>query len=149
MDHNDINETMNTDVDDNLDTFVFPDELSDNESIGYNSNISDNESDDELSIDNSPSKITIISHLENNLLYLNEKKTRPYITKFEKVKIIGTRAAQIENGNSPLVIVPNNITSSLEIASLEYSNKKIPLLIRRYLSNGSYEDWRISDFVNV
>jgi hypothetical protein len=30
---------------------------------------------------------------------------------------------------------------------MEYKAKKIPLLVRRYLPNGQYEDWRLEDMV--
>lgn len=81
--------------------------------------------------------------------YSKTKKTRPYMTKFEKTQIIGIRASQIENGASPLVDVPKDVHQSREIAQLEYQERVIPLLIRRYLPDESYEDWRISDFHNL
>ena len=30
---------------------------------------------------------------------------------------------------------------------LEFKERKIPLLIRRYLPNGSHEDWRLEDMI--
>ena len=35
----------------------------------------------------------------------------------------------------------------LQIASKELREKKIPFTIRRYLPDGSYEDWRIEELI--
>jgi hypothetical protein len=37
--------------------------------------------------------------------------------------------------------------SSLQIAMKELREKKIPFIIRRYLPDGSFEDWRIQDLI--
>ena len=81
--------------------------------------------------------------------YSKKRKTRAFMTKFEKTQIVGIRASQIENGAIPLVEVPKEIHQSKEIAQLEYEKRVIPLLIRRYLPDESYEDWRITDFLNA
>ena len=80
--------------------------------------------------------------------YSNQKKSHNFLTKFEKAKIIGIRSQMIANGSRPCVDVPKNITSSLDIATLEFEQKKIPLLIRRKLTDNSVEDWRLEDFIN-
>ena len=84
-----------------------------------------------------------------NEYFSKTKKTRPYITKFEKTQILGIRASQIENGAIPLVEVPNNVHQSKEIAEIEYQQLTIPLLVRRFLPDESYEDWRLQDFHNL
>lgn len=80
--------------------------------------------------------------------YSNQKKSHNFLTKFEKAKIIGIRSQMIANGARPCVNVPKDITSSLDIATLEFEQKKIPLLIRRKLTDNSVEDWRLEDFIN-
>ena len=80
--------------------------------------------------------------------YSNQKKSHNFLTKFEKAKIIGIRSQMIANGAKPCINVPKNITSSLDIAILEFEQKKIPLLIRRKLTDNSVEDWRLEDFIN-
>lgn len=69
------------------------------------------------------------------------------LTKYEKAKIIGQRATQIENG-APLTIdnIPENIKSPNDIALLEFENGNIPYAIRRKLPDGSYIDVKLSDF---
>ena len=79
--------------------------------------------------------------------YRSNKKTKPFLTKYEKTKLIGVRAQMIANGAMPLISVPNDVTDTLTIAEMELNEKKIPLLIRRYLPDGSFEDWRLEDLV--
>lgn len=79
--------------------------------------------------------------------YGTNKKTKPYLTKYEKTKLLGVRAQMLANGSKPLVAFPKHITSTVEIAELELKERKIPLLIRRYLPNNYYEDWRLEDMV--
>lgn len=81
-----------------------------------------------------------------NNYYYNNKITSYNITKYEKTKIIGIRAQMIANGSKPLVKFNKNITSAIDIAELEFNEKKIPLIIRRYITNNKYEDWRLEDF---
>jgi len=78
--------------------------------------------------------------------YNNKRKTRPYITKFEKTKLIGFRIQQISNGANPMVTVKENETNIKNIVLREFHEKKIPLMIRRHLTDGTYEDWRVVDF---
>ena len=73
--------------------------------------------------------------------------TRPFINIYEKTKLISMRSEQLANGAKALVNVPKNMKKSSDIAELEYNEKKIPFMIRRYVGE-SYEDWRLSEFIN-
>ena len=79
--------------------------------------------------------------------YRSVKQTKPFLTKYERTKLIGVRAQMIANGALTLVNVPKNVTDTLTIAELELKEKKIPLLIRRYMPDGTHEDWRLEDLV--
>ncbi|MHA1988671.1 MAG: DNA-directed RNA polymerase subunit K [Promethearchaeota archaeon] len=68
----------------------------------------------------------------------------PYLTKYERAKILGTRAFQISMG-APVIIDVQGETDSLNIAKMELKLKKIPIIIRRYLPNRKYKDYTISD----
>tara|TARA_B110000967_G_C18525751_1_gene383311 strand:+ start:20 stop:472 length:453 start_codon:yes stop_codon:yes gene_type:complete len=93
-------------------------------------------------------KYEIISNVNTyNNYYKSNKKSTPYLTKYEKAKILGVRAQMISNGSPAMINVPGNITSTYDIALLEFKEDKIPLLIRRFLPNGNYEDWRLEDMV--
>lgn len=81
--------------------------------------------------------------------FKNEKKTRPYITKFEKAKIIGVRAEQLAVGAKANIEVPEYLTDVRKIAENEFYEKKIPFIIRRKLPGGEYEYFRLTDFKNI
>ena len=51
-----------------------------------------------------------------------QKITTPYITKYERARILGVRATQISM-NSPVMIETNGLTDPLEIALEEYKQK--------------------------
>jgi len=74
------------------------------------------------------------------------KITTPYMTKYERARILGTRALQISM-NAPILVPLEGETDPLEIAIKELSQRKIPLIIRRYLPDGSYEDWKVSELI--
>lgn len=75
-----------------------------------------------------------------------EKKTKPYMTKYEKARVLGTRALQISR-NSPIMVDANGESNSLKIAQMELRERKIPIIIRRFLPDGTYEDWKIDDMI--
>ena len=72
-------------------------------------------------------------------------RTVPFLTKFEKARIIGLRAKQINNGCEPFVDVPPNMIEGLTIAEKELEEKNVPFIIRRPLPNGASEYWKVSD----
>lgn len=72
-------------------------------------------------------------------------KTFPYLTKFERAKILGQRAKQINNGSPIFVKVTPNIIDGHTIALMELQQKKIPFIIKRPMPNGSNEYWKVSD----
>lgn len=72
-------------------------------------------------------------------------KTIPFLTCYEKAKILGMRAKQINNGSTPFVDVPKNIIDGHIIALMELNKKKIPFIIRRPIPNGGSEYWKVSD----
>ena len=75
----------------------------------------------------------------------NKKKASPYLTKFERAKILGQRAKQINNGSPIFVKVTPNIIDGHTIALMELQQKKIPFIIKRPLPNGSNQYWKVSD----
>ncbi|RDB29700.1 DNA-directed RNA polymerases I, II, and III subunit RPABC2 [Hypsizygus marmoreus] len=72
--------------------------------------------------------------------------TTPYLTKYERARILGTRALQISM-NAPVLVPLDGETDALQIAIKELSQRKIPLIIRRYLPDGSFEDWSVSELI--
>tara|TARA_X000000950_G_C13919102_1_gene662428 strand:- start:3864 stop:4577 length:714 start_codon:yes stop_codon:yes gene_type:complete len=72
-------------------------------------------------------------------------KTLPFITCYEKTRIIGERAKQINKGAKHFVNIDPEITDGYLIALKEYEEKKIPFIIQRPLPNGHSEYWRFCD----
>jgi DNA-directed RNA polymerase subunit K/omega len=76
-------------------------------------------------------------------------RTIPFLTKYEKARILGQRAKQINSGSTPFVKVPENVIDGYIIAELELKVKKIPFIIRRPLPNGGSEYWSIKDLEDI
>ncbi|CAE7227067.1 unnamed protein product [Rhizoctonia solani] len=75
-----------------------------------------------------------------------ERITTPYLTKYERARILGTRALQISM-NAPVLVPLDGESDPLQIAIKELAQRKIPLIIRRYLPDGSFEDWSVSELI--
>ncbi|VEU22031.1 DEKNAAC103035 [Brettanomyces naardenensis] len=76
----------------------------------------------------------------------DQRITTPYMTKYERARILGTRALQIAM-NAPVLVDIEGETDPLQIAQKELSQKKIPLIVRRYLPDNSYEDWSVEELI--
>lgn len=72
-------------------------------------------------------------------------KSLPFITKYEKSRVIGERAKQINAGAQPLITVEPNMIDGYLIALKEFEEKKTPFIIKRPLPNGGCEYWKLSD----
>lgn len=72
-------------------------------------------------------------------------KTLPFITKYEKSRIIGERARQINAGANPLINVDPSVIDGYLIALQEFNEKKTPFIIKRPLPNGACEYWKLQD----
>ena len=70
----------------------------------------------------------------------------PTLTRFEKARIMGSRALQLSLGAPPFIDFSENISTSLEIAMEELHQKVIPIVIRRTLPNGDYQNIPIDQF---
>lgn len=76
----------------------------------------------------------------------DQRTTTPYMTKYERARVLGTRALQISMNAPPLVDLEGE-TDPLQIAMKEFNQKKIPLVVRRYLPDGSFEDWTCEELL--
>jgi len=91
------------------------------------------------------SKLTVVVRDSNNIIIDPLHKTIPFLTKYEKARILGQRAKQIETGSRPFVNVPENVIDSYVIAELELQQKRIPFIIRRPIPGGACEYWNLKD----
>ena len=97
-------------------------------------------------------EVSALSHVvrdKNGIIVDDLHKTIPFLTKYERARILGQRAKQIECGSRPFVKVPDNIIDSYIIAELELKQKKIPFIIRRPIPGGSCEYWNLKDLEMV
>ncbi|QSZ30526.1 hypothetical protein DSL72_000080 [Monilinia vaccinii-corymbosi] len=76
----------------------------------------------------------------------DQRTTTPYMTKYERARILGTRALQISM-NAPILVDQEGETDPLQIAIKELRDKKIPLIVRRYMPDGWYEDWTCEELL--
>lgn len=72
-------------------------------------------------------------------------KTLPFITRYEKARILGERAKQINEGAKPFVEIEKSMIDGYLIALQEFKEKKIPFILQRPLPSGNSEYWRFCD----
>ena len=78
----------------------------------------------------------------------NKRITTKYMTKYERARVLGTRALQIAMC-APIMVELEGETDPLQIAMKELKQRKIPIIIRRFLPDHSYEDWSIDELIIV
>ena len=94
-------------------------------------------------------QMTIVTRDNHNIIIDAFHKTTPVLTKYEKARILGQRASQIESGAKPLVSVPEHIVEGYLSAELELKQKRIPFIIRRPIPGGGCEYWNIKDLEDI
>jgi DNA-directed RNA polymerase subunit K/omega len=72
-------------------------------------------------------------------------RTLPYVTCYEKARVLGERARQINQGAQPFIEVDETMMDGYLIALKEFEQRKIPFVIQRPLPNGCSEYWKLSD----
>ena len=76
-------------------------------------------------------------------------KSPPFLTVYERTKILGTRANQLAEGARPFVPVPEYVIAPLDIAKLELEQRRLPFIIKRPMPDGTFEYWRLSDLLII
>ncbi|POS85327.1 hypothetical protein EPUL_003324 [Erysiphe pulchra] len=82
----------------------------------------------------------------NKKIPSDQRTTTPYMTKYERARILGTRALQISM-NAPVLVDLEGETDPLQIAIKELRERKVPLIVRRYMPDGYYEDWTCEELL--
>jgi len=70
----------------------------------------------------------------------------PTLTRFERARIMGARALQLSLGAPTFISIPKTALNSLDIALEELDQRVIPIVIRRVLPNGDYQNIPIDYF---
>lgn len=112
----------------------------DSEKINMSDTFMDDDDDDDIF------SVTILDKdIKNNLIIPDNKRiSRNILTKYERVRLLGTRAKQISDG-SKVFVKYDGSKSARELAELELIHKVIPLKIKRPMPNGRFEIWKISE----
>lgn len=84
---------------------------------------------------------------------VDKRTTRNVMTKYEKTRILCERAEQLRHGAPPKIEIteklqkrlPRNNFAYEDIAREELNEKKIPIIVRRYLPNGRFEEWHLNE----
>ncbi|KAH6938866.1 hypothetical protein HPB50_013829 [Hyalomma asiaticum] len=125
------------------------DEEYEGDDIGGADDFDDVEEDENLDeIDqNEEENIELLQASADGQPQQNQKRiTTTYMTKYERARVLGTRALQIAMC-APVMVELEGETDPLQIAMKELKARKIPIIIRRYLPDGSYEDWGIDELI--
>jgi DNA-directed RNA polymerase subunit K/omega len=72
-------------------------------------------------------------------------RTLPFLTKYEKTRILGVRTKQLNQGAEPFIKVDAGLIDSEVIAEQELENKMLPFIIVRPLPSGKKEFWKLED----
>lgn len=107
---------------------------------------SDGEDMDTDMIDNDGHERIEILQAQGQAVQPSKRITTPYLTKYERARVLGTRALQIAMC-APVMVELEGLTDPLKIAMKELKARKIPMIIRRFLPDGSFEDWSIDELI--
>lgn len=163
---NDEFEIEGYDADDGLDGEGKLELLNDNDTE-YDDDISDDEIEQDLKKFENIEKQSYINNFHQNMVEHNEEeikalstvirdknnniidnlhKTLPILSKYEKSRILGIRASQINNGAQILVKPKIKTFDGYLIAQQELEERKIPFIIKRPLPmGGGCEYWKLND----
>ena len=74
-------------------------------------------------------------------------KSMPFLTQYEKTRILGFRTNQLAQGALPYIAVPAHIRNVLDIAKMELEQRRLPFILKRPMPDGSFEYWRLCDLM--
>jgi len=123
----------------------------------FNLSDSDTDSDDEnyLQKFNENIQTDIIEKYHPEMLHHNYEEINNLTTvvrnvdgviiDYEKARVIGERAKQLNSGAIPMVEVEPSVIDGYLIAVKEFEEKKIPFIVKRPIPNGGCEYWKLSD----
>lgn len=137
-DDNDLEDDDDEDLEDEEYLQKFNVELNKNYLLEYHPECAINNYDEIIALTN------VIRDADNNIID-DLHKTLPYLTKYERARILGQRAKQINSGAKVFVKVPENVIDGYVIAQIELEQKRIPFIIRRPIPGGGCEYWNLKD----
>jgi DNA-directed RNA polymerase subunit K/omega len=82
--------------------------------------------------------------IDNKFVENNKRRTKPYLTKYEKTRILGDRVSQLTQGAKPMIKNVSKMNPNL-VAQLELESQVIPIKIIRTMPDGTKELWGIDE----
>lgn len=137
-DEKDANSDDDDDLEDEEYLQKFNTDLNKNYILEYHPECAINNYDEILALTN------VVRDQDNNIID-DLHKTLPYLTKYERARILGQRAKQVNSGAKVFVKVPENVIDGYVIAQLELEQKRVPFIIRRPIPGGGCEYWNLKD----
>ena len=93
-------------------------------------------------------KVDIKNKNKQIIITGDDRITSNILSRFERTKVIGERATQIENGASIYTGIIG-LTESTKMAELELNNNKCPYIIKRFIGTRDgipvYEKWSVNE----
>ncbi|XP_076445366.1 DNA-directed RNA polymerases I, II, and III subunit RPABC2-like [Babylonia areolata] len=125
--------------------------MADEEDFGDDFDEGADEIDDEEALDEpvdneGEEKMEVLTESQPGAVDPSKRITTRYMTKYERARVLGTRALQIAMC-APVMVELEGETDPLHIAMKELKARKIPFIIRRYLPDGSFEDWALDELI--
>ena len=87
----------------------------------------------------------VITRNDDQYIIDDHHQTYPFLTKYERARVLGLRITQLNKGAKPLIEYKSNIIDNHIIAEQELQKKQIPFIVMRPLPNGKKEYWRLQD----
>lgn len=147
------------------------DENDDHDDINQDEGVNTNEQEGKASLGTDPLQLLFYHHPECKVYYAEtitpklilvatppdhptrfeapdpNHRSQPWITQYERTKILGFRANQLAKGARPYIEVPKYVVDTLEIARIELKERRLPFIISRIMPDGTFEFWRLSDMM--
>jgi DNA-directed RNA polymerase subunit K/omega len=76
-------------------------------------------------------------------------KSQPFLSTYEKTKILSFRSNQLAQGARPYITIPEHVTNVFEIAKLELTQRRLPYIVKRPMPDRTFEYWRLSDLMII
>ena len=105
-------------------------------------------SDSEDGLDELDFELSEEEEIEEKTKEHSQRRTKPFITKYEKVRILSFRANQIARGAAAMLTGTEGLTFA-QIALKEYEQKIIPIKIKRPLPDGTVERFKITELQDL
>lgn len=122
----------------------FDEETNQDTSCIYNIKIKSNKAKKQIELDDDIIQDDEPQTFLHGVVKSEDRITRPYMTKYERVRILGVRCKQLILGAKPLIKKYTQL-SPREIADLELKHGVIPFVIIRELPSGLQEHWKVNE----